>query len=1373
MDILMTKDLASAKEKLRTTIRYLEHDSRVKISSQKTDAQVQADAEYLGKIQDRLLALPNAIDTVLNGVLASVAEIRDHFASSLAPVVDQYETVEDYVRRAMGLDDEDDDPNDAMQTAGQLLATVTCVEDDAKALAAMPMDHTSFDKFREFSDSSRAVTEHVSAFCNSVKPPLKYKSPLAEMKRIIAQLESLEQVGTMLDAASITVSDVAAKVASSNTPSAKRHKPTRGRNEMAALNQIVKNARSNSRVPEREPAIIRTIRAAKQSAELAERELKSYRQQISAGCPECRQWEAKVVALRQQLYSRVKHVPIGQRMSPAPLASASPARTRAQSATPTRAHAAGRRDATPVLFSPNASVPLSAIRRWDSKDRVDAAEYDDEEEGAVPRPHSVALPAIGSGHGLGDDGPESEKPAKTVETGEAALQTDAPDLADEGTQTLAAAEPEEDAPVYSFEPQIVYHLPTITEAEEDIASSELSTDRSDASTDSVASIRTLEVEDGSDALTASPRSGNATVAATPNHPLMTTVMLDSETDDMTQSQDDFIDSEDNDRTSAPNVPLLDDTADEDDEVAAEGSEGGEATPIGARASFSDDFTVDSAESDGYEQDPEPRSRSCTPRTSADEVSEVRLLSARSGERLRGETEEHEGGDEHVDEEKKEEDEHKEEEEEEAGTDDQGEGSVPAHVGISRPDSASSVDEIMGDEDGPSRIRSVVSASSIDEIVSDGEHGPSKIRSMDSASSVEEIVSDSQRPSRISRPESASSVDELSTPNSTREDGPAAIARPESASSIDEILEPDHPAKIARPDSASSVEEIIGEDDPARICRPESASSVETLESAFVDVDEADLDQPRVDDEAELHAMHRNISKSLDPHTLSHSPLPPRPRQSSMPYDSDLVASSDDLVMSDDNNTGESAPQLPPHDDITYNSATSLVNTRGNTTGSDTPLVASNKHLPPYESSDTLDEQTPRPAEEDLGNFMLTRLCDSAVPGVIRTLCLCPPRRPIMAAAEQLSSRKPLKKQPAKQQDIEALANPFENLLEHAPHRALSVYSAMSSVTPETLASSNARELDGVDEEDESTELTVDEDITGSAGSLSVQDAESTATVIAGSTDGKVTIWEIFDGRIESSTVMAGHSEGVNQVVAEPGTDTRPPLAASCSDDRTIVIWDLDRAVIRRRLRAAAPALCCAFAHIPDNGEKVLSVAVGSYKLVNIFNIETGQAIHALHHGDGLNVYTLACHPTLPIIASGGDDKRVRLWSSNDGKLVTSLAPHKSWVMRGVFTHDGLLCTTDQAGYLRMSDSNGNILGSTRGHNGAATAVLEVSLEHVLTVGTDGQAVIYGRQGTVDKFTTGHLSSVYDAAFDQEKGILVTAGSDRTLRVMMVRAKECL
>jgi eukaryotic-like serine/threonine-protein kinase len=222
-------------------------------------------------------------------------------------------------------------------------------------------------------------------------------------------------------------------------------------------------------------------------------------------------------------------------------------------------------------------------------------------------------------------------------------------------------------------------------------------------------------------------------------------------------------------------------------------------------------------------------------------------------------------------------------------------------------------------------------------------------------------------------------------------------------------------------------------------------------------------------------------------------------------------------------------------------------------------------------------------------------------------------------------------------------------------------------------------------------------------------------------------------------------------------------------DGMVQVWD---AVTCQVLRAFQPhATRISGLAFSADGMTVASAALAPPTLdgsirpgeAKLWDAQRGTVLHTLTTPDGTGVHSVAFHPRLPFLASGGEDGVVRIWETTTGKEVRPLAGHKSAIHSIAFNPDGtLLVSAGSNGNLKLWDFEANLKDpkAPQSLTGRTGAILNLAFSpdgrYLAYSGTDKTVRIWDVESGIGFITfRGHTGAVESVQFSPDGQRLVS------------------
>lgn len=235
----------------------------------------------------------------------------------------------------------------------------------------------------------------------------------------------------------------------------------------------------------------------------------------------------------------------------------------------------------------------------------------------------------------------------------------------------------------------------------------------------------------------------------------------------------------------------------------------------------------------------------------------------------------------------------------------------------------------------------------------------------------------------------------------------------------------------------------------------------------------------------------------------------------------------------------------------------------------------------------------------------------------------------------------------------------------------------------------------------------------------------------------------------------GHTDAVGAVALSPRVTTGQFFVVSGASDRTIKLWSLDAAK-----QAADKADVKERSHAYEGGGGAVSLSA---------------KWTVLAHDKDINAVTVS--PDGRIVASGSQDRSVKLWDASDGALLKKCTGHRRGVWAVHFsTVDRIVASCSGDATIRLWNiADGTCLRTLQGHlSGVLKAAFISSGTQLASAGGDGLMKVWNvRDGECCATFDGHDDRVWALAAVEDGEKIVSGGADGLLQVWRDQTQEAV
>jgi len=239
--------------------------------------------------------------------------------------------------------------------------------------------------------------------------------------------------------------------------------------------------------------------------------------------------------------------------------------------------------------------------------------------------------------------------------------------------------------------------------------------------------------------------------------------------------------------------------------------------------------------------------------------------------------------------------------------------------------------------------------------------------------------------------------------------------------------------------------------------------------------------------------------------------------------------------------------------------------------------------------------------------------------------------------------------------------------------------------------------------------------------------------------------------------LQGHTQEVSQVTFSPDGQ----LLASSSDDKTVILWNVESGEIHTKLEGHSKAVI-GIAFSPDGN----TLATASFDgTVIVWNTATGDLIQLFSSNNVTQFFDVAFHPNGNILAATtARSKTIIVWDTTTGEELITLHGHSDDTHGLSFSPDGLyLASASRDKTVRLWDwTTGEVVQVfENGHiDSVWQAIFHPNLEVLTSIASDGQVIMWDiATGQQLSATFPDNGIIFDIAFNANGSQLVAASED--------------
>ncbi|MEQ8535976.1 MAG: hypothetical protein RIB93_00700 [Coleofasciculus sp. D1-CHI-01] len=181
------------------------------------------------------------------------------------------------------------------------------------------------------------------------------------------------------------------------------------------------------------------------------------------------------------------------------------------------------------------------------------------------------------------------------------------------------------------------------------------------------------------------------------------------------------------------------------------------------------------------------------------------------------------------------------------------------------------------------------------------------------------------------------------------------------------------------------------------------------------------------------------------------------------------------------------------------------------------------------------------------------------------------------------------------------------------------------------------------------------------------------------------------------------------------------------------------------------------------------------KTIKLWDLETGNVTTI--NGHNLSVNSVSFSPDGKILASGSDDKTIKLWNLETGEVISTLNGHTSAVFSVSFSPDGkiLASGSDDKTIKLWNLETGEAISTLNGHTSAVFSVdFNPDSKTLISGSYDKTVKLWNLEaGEVIATLNGHTSAVFSVNFNPDSTTVASGSQDNTIKLWNLETGEVI